>query len=98
MIELPTAGEVAGLSDAERGRFLAVSDGLDSAIADRPDLLASPVGFVVGALVGAGRSDPVDAWRQLSGFADVLAYLTMYVRGHPDATVEGLIAALIPPA
>ena len=89
---------VVGMSADERARFLAVVDALDAAFAERPDLLASPVGFVAGALVGAGRSDPEDAWRQISGFADMLAYLSMYVRGNPDATVEGFVNALIPPA
>jgi len=95
---MTTTPAVVGMSDAERARFLAMIDALDAAFADRPDLLASPVGFVAGALVGAGRSDPDDAWRQISGFADMLAYLSMYVRGQNGATVEGFVAALLPPA
>ena len=83
-------------TSAELARFGEVIEALDRAVADRPDLLASPVGFVIGALVGAGRSDPADAWRQLAGFADVLAYVVMYVRGHPDATVDAIVASLIP--
>jgi len=79
----------------ERTRFLATVDAIDAAAAARPDILASPVGFVLGALVSAARSDPEGTWRQVAGFADVLAYLVTHVQtgqGTPDA----LIAALLP--
>jgi len=83
------------MTDTERARFVALIDTLDAGVAARPDILASPVGFVLGALVGAGRSDPGDAWRQLAGFADVLAYVVVHVRtgeGTPDA----VLAAFMP--
>lgn len=79
----------------ERARFAAVVDALDAAVALRPDLLASPAGFVLGALVGAGRSDAEGTWSQVAGFADVLAYLVVYVReGRGDPA--DLVAAVVP--
>lgn len=96
MIATPASQDTFG--PEERARFVELIDQLDIAVASRPDLLGSPVGFVVGALVGAGRQDPADAWRQLAGFADLLAYVVMFVRGHPDASAEAVIGALIPPA
>ena len=81
----------------ELARFRALVDELDAGVAARPDILASPAGFVIGAMVGAGRHYPEDAWRQLAGFADVLAYIVVHVRtgqGDPAAVV----AAFMPPA
>jgi hypothetical protein len=86
------------MSGDQLARFETMIDAIDRAVADRPDVLASPVGFVVGALVGAGRSDPEDAWRQLAGFADVLAYVVMFVDGHPEASLDALVASLLPAA
>ena len=82
------------MTDDERARFAALIDALDAGVAARPDILASPAGFVIGALVGAGRSDPVDAWRQLAGFADLLAYIVVHVRtgeGSPDDVVAAFL-------
>jgi hypothetical protein len=83
------------MTPTERARFLALIDELDAGVAARPDILASPVGFVLGALVGAGRTDPADAWRQLAGFADVLAYIVMHVRTG-EGTAAAVLAAFLP--
>ena len=85
------------LSIDERARFAAVIAALDNAVAARPDMLASPVGFVVGAMVSAGTSDPDAAWTQLAGLGDLLGYLTVHVRtGEGDA--GAIVASLVPPA
>ena len=84
------------LSIEERARFLAVVTALDDAVAARPDLLASPVGFVLGALVSAANSDADMAWGQIAGMGDILAYLVMHVRtgdGTPGAIVDALVPA-----
>jgi hypothetical protein len=81
----------------ELARFRAMIEAMDTAVAARPDLLASPAGFILGALVGAGTHDPVDAWRQLAGFADVLAYIVVHVRtGEGDPAV--IVRSFLPDA
>ena len=85
------------MTDEERARLAQLVDALDRAVAARPDVLGSPVGFVVGALVGAAQADPESAFAQLAGFADMLAYIVMYVRGE-GGDPEAVIAALLPPA
>lgn len=84
------------MTDAERERFATMIDALDLRVASRPDILESPAGFVIGALVGAGRHDPADAWQQLAGFADLLAYIVMYVRGTDGATVDAILDSMFP--
>jgi hypothetical protein len=84
------------LAPVEAARFRAVVDALDQAVAERPDVLASPVGFVLGALVSAANSDAPAAWAQIAGFADVLVYVTVHVRtgqGSPAAIVAALLPA-----
>jgi hypothetical protein len=80
----------------EAERFAGLVDELDIAVAGRPDIIASPAGFVVGALVGAGRSDVEGTYRQLVGFGDVLTYVRRYVEGDPEATIEAIIGAILP--
>lgn len=91
-------GQVLGiLPPVDRERFRSVVSALDEAVAARPDLLSSPVGFVVGALVSAGNSDADSAWLQLAGLGDLLAYLVTHVRtGEGDPAV--IVAALVPDA
>ena len=85
------------LTSQERDRLAGVVSSLDEAVAARPDLLMSPVGFVVGALVQAANSDADAAWRQLAGLGDLLAYLVLYVRsgeGEPGVIVASLVPAV----
>lgn len=89
------------LSTDERARLAGVVAALDDAVAARPDLLASPVGFVIGALVSAANSDADAAWAQLAGLGDLLAYLVAYVRdgaGDPAVIVAVLVPAAAPNA
>lgn len=84
------------MTPEERERFTSVVRAIDEAVSVRPDILASPVGFVVGALVSAASSDTDGAWSQLAGLGDVLAYLATYVRtgeGSPDAIVAVFVPA-----
>ena len=84
------------MTDDERARFLAFIDALAVRVASRPDILASPAGFFMGALVGAGRSDPADAWRPITGLADGLAYIGLPSRDgavDPAAILRSLIPA-----
>lgn len=83
------------LSTDEAARFRAVVNALDEAVAARPDMLASPVGFVVGAMVSAANSDAEAAWSQLAGLGDLLAYLVMHVRTG-EGTAAEIVAALVP--
>lgn len=94
----PPAGSLAvtGLGDAERARLAALVEALDLRVASRPDIIASPAGFILGALIGACRTDPDDAWGQFSGFADVLVYLVGWVKGQSDVELEPLLDAFIP--
>lgn len=85
------------MTPEEAARFRAIVDALDEAVAARPDILASPVGFVVGALVSAANSDPDAAYRQIAGFADILAYVTVHVRTGQGSPAD-LVAALVPAA
>lgn len=90
-------GATSILTEPERARLAAVVAALDEAIAARPDLLASPIAFVIGALVQAANSDPDSAWSQLAGLGDLLAYLVTHVRtGDGDPAV--IVAALVPDA
>lgn len=85
------------MTPEEHARFMAVVNAIDEAVAARPDILSSPVGFVVGALVSAATSDAEAAWAQLSGLGDVLAYMAHHVRtgeGDPAA----IVGAFVPPA
>lgn len=84
------------MTDDERARFLDLVAAIDEAVAARPDILASPVGFVVGAIVSAANADAEGSWRQLSGLGDVLSYLAHYVRtgeGDPHAVVLAFVPA-----
>lgn len=83
------------MSPEELARWQAFIGAVDAAVAARPDLLSSPIGFVLGALVSAGTSQPESAWVQVAGLADLLAYLVVHVRtGEGDA--EAVVAALLP--
>jgi hypothetical protein len=84
------------LSTDERERFANVVRELDEAVAARPDILGSPVGFVLGALVSAANSDAEAAWAQIAGMGDILAYLAVHVRTGQGSAGE-LVAALVPP-
>lgn len=84
------------ISAEQQERFAAVIEAIDVAAAARPDIIASPMGFVVGALIGAGRSDLAGTYDQLAGFADVLAYVVAYVNGHPEASLDRIVASILP--
>lgn len=84
------------MTDDERERFLSLIEAIDLAVSERPDLLSNPVGFFVSALVTAGRAEPDDAWRQLAGIGDVLAYAASYVRGEPGYEQATIVEAIAP--
>ena len=88
-------GSAVKLANDEGIRFFAVVDALDEAVAARPDLLASPVGFIVGALVSAANSDSDAAWDQIAGLSDLSAYFVRYVRTGEGST-DAIIGSLLP--
>lgn len=84
------------MTPEEAERFARLIEALDIRVAARPDILASPAGFVLGALIGAGRSDPTSAFVQIGGLADVLSYIVLYVRAQNGATLDPILDALVP--
>ncbi len=85
------------MTEEERARMAQLADSLDAAIAARPDLLASPIGFIAGAFLAAHRSAPDAFWAQVLAMQALLTGAVAFVAagvGDP----AGIIGALVPPA